>query len=482
MSSQATYAGDVRVSKLKGNLGPIEIAMMVVATAAPLTVMAGVSPLIIGLGNGAAAPLNAILVGIVMLLFSIGFVEMSKHITNAGAFYTYILKGMGRVMGVGTASLAVFSYTVILIALEAYIGFVISDAVNNFLGVSLPWWLYTIGIVAFVGFLGYRNIEISSKILGVALLLEVAVILLFNLAVFKSAGVSGMETESFTLSTFLSGSPGLGVLFAIFGFIGFESTVVYREEAVNPERTIPLATYLAVVFISLLYFLSFWCVIVGVGVENAVKVATENAGSMYLDLVTQFLGKFFHDTAQLLLISSLFAVVLSIHNIVARYKYILGSCGVLMAQIGKVHEQHASPHVASAVQTFVSLSLLLAAAIVGMDPVTQVYTWGAAAGTLGYMIIVALACLAVIFFFMKQPDQGDVWKKKIAPALGFLGLMGFLYLAFANLSALTGSEGANPVNVTIILLLILTFLIGSLGAVFMMVKAPKRFKAILDHM
>ncbi|EWH28591.1 APC family permease [Pseudomonas aeruginosa] len=456
--------------------------MMVVATAAPLTVMVGVSPLIIGLGNGAAAPMNAIIVGIVMLLFAVGFVSMSKYIENAGAFYAYILKGMGRVTGLGAASLAVFSYTLILIALEAYIGVVLSDALSGLINVELPWWLYTIGVVAFVGLLGYRNIEVSTKILGVALILEISVILLLNLAVIGSIGWNGLDSRSFELSTFLSGSPGLGILFAIFGFIGFESTVVYREEAKNPERSIPWATYIAVIFISLLYFVSMWCVVSAVGVEDVVRISTENAEGMYLDLVTGYLGGGMHDFAQVLLITSLFAVVISIHNIIARYKYVLGSCGVLMANLAKVHATHSSPYVASAVQTFISVSLLLAAALVGLDPVTEIYAWGAAAGTLGYMIIVALACLSVICFFAKHPESKNVWKTKIAPGLALVGLIGFMYIAFSNLSALTGSQGYDAINVTIVSSIIVAFVIGSGGAVLMKLKAPKRFDAILSHM
>lgn len=469
-------------TQLKGNLGPIGIALMVVATAAPLTVMVGVSPLIIGLGNGVAAPMNEIVVGIVMLLFSVGFVAMSRYIESAGAFYAYILKGMGRVLGLGSASLAVFSYTLILIALEAYIGVVLSSAMSGLLNVTLPWWLYTIGVVAFVGILGYRNVEVSAKVLGVALILEIGIILILDLSVISSVGIVGMNTAPFEVSTFLSGSPGLGLLFAVFGFIGFESTVVYREEAINPERSIPQATYIAVICITLLYFVSMWCVVVGVGIDDVVRVSKGNAESMYLDLVTTYLGRVMHDAAQVLLITSLFAVVISIHNIIARYKYVLGSCGVLMAQLAKVHATHSSPYVASAVQTFVSVSLLLGAAILGLDPVTEIYAWGAAAGTLGYMVIVALACLSIILFFAKHPCSLHAWKTKVAPGLALIGLLGFLYLAFSNLPALTGSEGFHAVNVTIIVLLIVAFLIGSGGAVIMKRKAPNRFAAILSHM
>jgi len=481
MSSIASTENEIKIGQLKGNLGPFSIALMVIATAAPLTVMVGVSPLIIGLGNGAAAPTDALIVTAVMLLFSIGFVTMSKHVENAGAFYSYIQKGLGGVLGLGAASLAVLSYSVIVIALEAYLGFVLNDAISGATGVSLPWWIYAFAIVAVVGFLGYRNIEVSTKILGIALCLEICVILFLDLAIFHTVGIEHVGWAPFEPATFFSGSPGLGILFAIFGFIGFESTVVYRDEATDPERSIPLATYIAVLFIGLLYFVSFWCVVAGIGLTDLLHIAKDNAGTMYLDLAEKFLGKPLRDVAQVLLISSLFAVVLSIHNVVARYKYVLGQCGVLPSRFGQAHADHASPHIGSALQTFISAATLIAAVVLQMDPVTQVYTWGAAAGTLGYMVIVALACVAVIAFFAKRSEGADVWRTKIAPVLAFLGLVGCLYIAFNNLAALTGSEGYNAVNVSIVALLIISFLFGSLGAFIMKTRAPDKYAKILSR-
>lgn len=480
MSSIAT-GNELKIGQLKGNLGPLGIALMVIATAAPLTVMVGVSPLVIGLGNGAAAPTDALIVTVVMLLFSVGFVTMSKYVENAGAFYSYIQKGLGVTLGLGAASLAVLSYSVIVIALEAYLGFVLNDAISGATGVAIPWWVYTLAVIAIVGFLGYRNIEVSTKILGVALILEISVILILDLAIFHSAGIAHVGTTPFESATFFSGSPGLGILFAIFGFIGFESTVVYRDEAVNPERSIPLATYIAVIFIGLLYFISFWCVVAGVGLQDLMHVAKDNAGTMYLDLAEKFLGKPLRDIAQVLLISSLFAVVLSIHNVVARYKFVLGQCGVLPSKLGRAHAEHSSPHIASALQTFVSAATIIASVVLQMDPVNQVYTWGAAAGTLGYMVIVALACIAIVAFFSKRPEGGDAWRTKIAPMLAFSGLVGCLYIAFANLSALTGSEGWNAVNVSIVGLLIVSFLVGSIGAIFMRMTAPDRYASVLSR-
>lgn len=95
-----------RTDGLKGSLGVTSIVLMVVATAAPLTVMVANTPLIISMGNGAGAPFDALVATTVMLLFTIGFVTMSKYIKNAGAFYAYIQKGLGRTVGLGSATMA----------------------------------------------------------------------------------------------------------------------------------------------------------------------------------------------------------------------------------------------------------------------------------------------------------------------------------------------------------------------------------------
>lgn len=227
---------------LKGTLGVSSIVLMVVATAAPLTVMVANTPLIISMGNGAAAPFDALVATVIMLLFTVGFVSMSRHITNAGAFYAYIQKGLGRMVGLGSATLALVSYFLILVALEAYLGFALSDLIANFVGPRIPWWLLALATIAVVGLFGYRHIELSSKFLGIALVLEISIVLLVNAAVFLTQGVSGMDTTPFETAAITSGSPGLGIMFAIYSFIGFEATVVYREEARDPDRTIPRAT------------------------------------------------------------------------------------------------------------------------------------------------------------------------------------------------------------------------------------------------
>lgn len=463
---------------LQGSLGVASIVLMVVATAAPLTVMVANTPLIISMGNGVAAPFDAAAATLVMLLFTVGFVAMSKHITNAGAFYAYIQKGMGRMFGLGSATMAMTSYFFILVALEAYVGYALSQLFQNLLGLQVSWWLMSLAVIALVGFLGYRHIELSSKLLGIALILEIAIVLAVDFVIVMKHGFSGMSLAPFSREAISSGSPGLGIMFAIYCFIGFEATVVFREEASDPERTIPRATYAAVLIAGAFYIISMWCEVIGIGLDKVLAFAGAHPGDMYLLLTEQYLGKASQDLLQVLLVTSLFACILSIHNIVVRYQYVLGRYDVLSKHLARVHPQHGSPHVSSFTQTVASCLMLLVLIAVGLDPVTQMYAWGATAGTLGYMVILSLTCISVIFFFRRNKLDSRLWNTVLAPAGGLLGILACLWIAIDNLPALVGEEKANTVTWLIGLVVIASFLMGYLMALRLKKRFPERYNAL----
>ncbi len=468
-------------TNLQGNLGVMSIVMMVVAAAAPLTVMAANSLLIIAMGNGIAAPLDAAIATFIMYLFTAGFIFMSRYVTNAGAFYAYIQKGLGRQVGLASATMAAASYSFIVIALEAYIGYTLSELLHNALGVFIPWWILSIVVVMVVGLLGYRHIEMSSRFLGIALVLEVGVVLLADLVIVATKGVSSLSTEPFTIHAALSGSPGLGIMFAIYCFIGFESTVIFREEARTPDVTIPRATYTAVFGVGIFYVISMWCEVAGVGLNSVVPMANEHTGDMYLLLIHSYMGQVSEDIVNVLLITSLFACILALHNVVVRYQYIMSRYGVLPAGMSSVHADYSSPHVSSFVQTctsFVGLLILLA---IGLDPVTQIYAWGATAGTLGYMAILSLTCISVLVFFnVRNKGLGTVWHTLIAPIGGLVGLLACLWIAIANLPALIGGDNAAIAAWAIGFLVIVTFISGYALASHMKSRYPRRFEALRE--
>ncbi|MFB7757789.1 hypothetical protein ACFC18_50840 [Streptomyces sp. NPDC056121] len=88
--------------RLQGRLGVPSIAFMVVAGAAPLTVVGGPMALAFAAGDGAGLPSVYLVTAAVLLLFAAAFTAMTPRVRSAGAFYSYVHTGLGRRAGIGT--------------------------------------------------------------------------------------------------------------------------------------------------------------------------------------------------------------------------------------------------------------------------------------------------------------------------------------------------------------------------------------------
>ena len=427
--------------RLRGSLGVGSIVFMVVAAAAPLTVVAGTVPIGVAVGNGAGFPLTYVICSAILMVFAVGFTTMSRHVPNAGGFYAYIGQGLGRSAGLGAAFLAVLSYTAVLVAVYGYIGAALGDLVNTHLGFSWHWWVWSAVILGIVGLLGYRQIDLSSRVLGVLLVAEVAVVLVIDLfVVAKGGGSEGFSAGLLDPGTVTSGAPGIAIMFALAGFLGFEATVVFRDEARDPARTIPRATYLSLLLIGSFYALSSWAIVSAWGDTGSVARAGADPGTMVAETAQVFVGKFASDLVSVLLVTSLMAAVLSFHNVTARYVFSLGNSGVLPTHCGRSHERHGSPHVASVMVTIVAATLIGVAALAGLDPVLEVFTWLAGIATVGVVGLMLFTCLAVVVFFRRTRVDVRPWQTVIAPSLGLVTLAYCLYLTVSNLPLLVGGS------------------------------------------
>jgi amino acid transporter len=123
-------------------------------------------------GNGLGVTLAYVVVGLILLLFAVGYVAMAHQVTNAGALYAYIGRGLGSTVGFGAASIAVWAYTVVQIAIYAFFGVVAGGTLNAWFGLEIPWWALTLILVGLVQMFGYLQIDIGAKVLGVLLVLE----------------------------------------------------------------------------------------------------------------------------------------------------------------------------------------------------------------------------------------------------------------------------------------------------------------------
>ncbi|MGW3481770.1 APC family permease [Rhodococcus indonesiensis] len=448
-------------SALHGSIGIPGVVLLVVAAAAPLTAVGGALPVMLAIGNGAGTPVAYLVVAAVLLVFSVGYAAMSRHVTEPGAFYAYVTKGLGAALGSGAATLALVGYTAIQLAVYGLAAATMSDLVQAHGGPALPWWAWALVFAAAVAALGYRNIDVGKKILGVALILEVGVVAVLSCAILWRGGAEGLSFTTFTPGAFFQGSPGIALMFAVASFIGFEATALYGEESRNPRRTVPAATYCAVLAIGVFYAFASWAIVLAYGPAQVQAAAQSDVGGLTFAASDRYIGATYTELLRILLLTSLCAALLAFHNAISRYFHALGRRGAMSPRLARTHPTHGSPHVGSVVQTVLAMTLVLTCALLGADPVLQVFSWMSGMATVAILTLMILTSVAVAVFFARTRVDRRWSHTLLAPVLGALGLGGVLVLCIGNFTTLIdGSSGTAYVLLGVV---VAAFALGAAG-------------------
>lgn len=425
----------------KNAVGLPQIVFFVVAAAAPLTAMVGATPAAFSLGNGAGVPGAFVLAGVMYLIFSMGYAAMSRHISNAGAFYAYIANGLGAPLGVGGAFVAIAAYNAVQIAIYSMFGFFLNNGIAQHYGIDIPWWVFALACIAIVHFCGARHIEFSGRLLGMLMICEIAIVTVLDLAiVVKGGGPGGFSAKPFSPATVFSPGLGTSLVFVLGSYMGFEATAIFSEEARNPKVTIPRATYLAVILIMAFYAFSAWAIVEAWGEHQIVAQATKDPANLWFAMSDKLLGKVATDTMNVLLVTSLFAAILSFHNTITRYFYAMGREGVLWSKLGHTCPTYQCPDVAGKVQTLIALVIVIGSALLRLDPFAIVFSWMSALATIGIIAVQMLVAASVIAFFARDHRDAGLMHRLIAPAVSVIALGACLALVIRNLSVLSGSD------------------------------------------
>jgi amino acid transporter len=142
---------------------------------------------------------------------------------------------------------------------------------------------------------------------------------------------------------------------------------------------------------------------------------------------------------QVLMITSLFACVLSFHNTVNRYFFVVSREGLLHRSLSNTHQEHQSPHVAGLIQLVLMAAILLALGFSAPDPVAIV-GWASGFTAIGILIIQIMVSLSVIAFFRADRRETGLWRAMLAPAISAGLLSACLYLMVVNIQFVSGSD------------------------------------------
>ncbi|MFE6777652.1 APC family permease [Streptomyces sp. NPDC057702] len=404
----STFKGQDRALRA-GRVGTTGLLLSVAAASAPMMVVAGAMPTAYAVMGIVGQPLLFVILGAVLMLFSVGYAEMGRHVQNAGAFYAYIARGLGGTVGTAASVVALVAYSTLQVGLYGIFGFEVAGLLDEHLGVRLNWWVPALAGVLVVGVLGRLKIDLHVTVLGVLLLVEVALVAVFAVAGVGDPGPEGVSWHAFDPETLTGAGLGTALCFCIAAFTGFEQSPVYAEETARPQVVVARVMFLAVGCAALLFALGSWAFGVAAGPSNVVAMAQAQGPHLLFTLTEDRLGAAFANLMHVFYVTGMFAAMLTFHNVVARYAFAMGREGLLPAAFGRTTETGGAPGHGSVLQTLVSVAVVTTFTLSddrgpgdATTPVLHLFTWTGNMGALGIMALMATASVAVIAFFVRR--------------------------------------------------------------------------------
>lgn len=455
-ATSGTTAGQLR----KGAVGAPGMVFMVVAATAPLTAMSSNISLSLGMGVGPAVVLVMILTGVLLAVFSAGYLVLARHVTCAGAYQAFVAFGLGRGAGGSVAFVATLAYTLAAGGMVAAAGYFTGLAVSSVTGVDLPWWLFSVGALAVTVALGLRGVEIAQRVTTTVSVLQFGIIGLLALAVLVER--PGAWANSAMLSPAAGFGPGLALtlVFCLLSFGGFEATAAYGEETHAPSRSITLATYAALGLLLGVFVLGTWTLVAAF--DDVAAAAAADPGSLVVQAADRYLGPWSGPLLGVLIAISFLAAAVAFHNLAIRYLFALGRDGLLPRALARTHGRYQTPYVGCVVVGVVAVVLLVPFALAGADPLVNLFPAVSGITSISLVAMMAGCCVSLLAARARGIVTGSPWSTVVAPVLAGLGLLAALFLIVVNYEEVTGSD--SPVIASMPVVVVLAAVAGAAAA------------------
>ncbi|MCI3275645.1 APC family permease [Streptomyces cylindrosporus] len=480
----STFKGQERALRAD-RLGTGGLLLSVLAATAPLMVVAGVMPTTFAVMGIVGQPLLFVALGVVLVLFSVGYAEMSRHVHNAGAFYAYISRGLGGTAGAGAALVALVAYNALQVGIYGIFGFEVSGLIAKYADAQVAWWIPALVALAVVGALGWLKIDINARVLGVLLVIEVILVVIFDFAAIGDPASEGLSLHAFNPDTLTGAGVGTALCFCIAAFLGFEQAPVYAEETSRPHILVPRVMFFAVAGVAVFFAVSSWALTVAAGPSEVVGVARKESAGMLFTLTDDRLGSTFTDVLHILFVTGMFAALLSFHNVVARYTFAMGREGLLPAAFGRTTGSSGAPGTGSLLQTAVAAVIVIVFAIADdkptgdpTAPVLHLFTWFGNIGALGVILLMAAASVSVIVFFARRGAAGaQAWRLGTS-ALAAVALLVIAGYTVKDFDVLVGAGPDSALSWVLPGTVFLALVVGLVQGLVLRSRAPERHARI----
>jgi amino acid transporter len=381
-----------------GALGALAVGAMAMAFEAPSVSMFFNSPFAAS-HVGAALPAIFLVAGLAIACVGWNIASFAKKLPTSGYAFTFVSHGLGSRFGFIGGWMALFSFVLGPMILPPVFGVTMSDLVDRLIGVNVPWWIYALALLLFVGALVVRGVSQSLKAGAMFLVFEVAVITIFAIYMVINGGPEGNHLSSLSPTTFPSvGGFALGLVFGVLSFQGFEAAATLGEETRESKKRLPLAVMSAVGATVLFYLFVSYAATVGWGPS---KMASYGASpNPFTTLAQHYGGAWLADLFDAVVCSGLVAGSIATLNAGSRMLFAMGREAVIPQVFARVHPRTGTPWIAA-------LSVAGIAGTGGVvfgaawDP-TSVWGFLGTVIALSAIVVYILVSVAVGFFYHRE--------------------------------------------------------------------------------
>jgi amino acid transporter len=370
-------------------LTPVETLAQSVSTIAPTTTPVATIPLVCALaGNGTW--LVYVLATCAILLVALCVAKFARYSSSPGSLYTYGLKTLPPTPAATVAWSLLLAYICTGASVAGgfyhYGNLLLHDATGR--GASVV--LLTLLVTAVSTWIAWRDVKISTRLMLWIEAVSISLILILVLLVLARTRFS-LDMQQLRLHGTTGSGLRLGLVLALFSFVGFESATTLGAEARNPLKTIPRAVLQSAVLVGAIFTLCAYAEVLGL------RAAGQDLGRSQAPMRTlamvggiPILGLLI-DVGALV---SLFAGTLGCVTAAARVLLLMAHNGLAPASLRVAHQRNETPGRASivaGVAVGLPVAVLAARGASGLD----VYGWMGSLATYGFIVTYALVCLAL---------------------------------------------------------------------------------------
>jgi amino acid transporter len=391
LASVETFASD-SFGLRHDALSPLETLAQSVSTIAPSTSPQLTIPLVFVLAQQGTA-IAYLIAMLLMVLVGLCIAAFARESASPGSLYVYTRKSLPPAASAITAWALFFAYvTTASAVIGGFVQFasVFLDPLQR-RGVPHIPSIFLVAIAAAgAAWVAWRDVKISARLMLYLEGISVLLIAIVTAILLLKHGLHFDHAQALPHNLHSRGI-GLGVMLAIFSFVGFESATTLGAEAINPLRTIPRAVVQSAILAGIFFVVCAYTEALGF---RAGTTALGDSANPFRFLSTQAGVPWLGPIIDLGVLVSMFAATLACVIAASRVLLLMAYQGLAHRAFTTTSAQHETPAAAgilAAVLAFLPAAGLALRGVSGAD----IYGWMGTLAVYGFLTAYGFVAVAL---------------------------------------------------------------------------------------